>query len=82
MCPANISCDGGLCDVRSEGSTDERRCIEVNGRACSECIVLSGAELDKLCQSGQHTWLYDITCRLTERPCLGIVQDSLLQAES
>jgi superfamily II DNA or RNA helicase len=73
--PYDVSRDGEHYDIRSEAPNDERRYIEVKGRARSGAIVLTGPELDKLRQLGERAWLYIVTFCKDERPRLKIIQD-------
>jgi len=75
--PTDVSRDGEHYDVRSEGSSGEKRFIEVKGRAQSGAIVLTGPEVDKLRQLSERAWLYVITFCKGERPRLRIIQDPI-----
>jgi len=55
----------------------EKRFIEVKGRAESGPIVLTGAEVDKLCQLGLRAWLYIVTFCKSDQPRLRIIQDPI-----
>ena len=75
--PVDVSQEGEHYDIRSVGPNDEKRYIEVKGRAKSGAIILTGPEADKLRQLGDRAWLYVVTSCKGERPKLHIIQDPL-----
>ncbi len=80
--PTVVSRDGERYDVRSEGPGGEKRIIEVQSRAQSGAIVLTGPERDTLHQLGDRAWLYVNTCSRDERPHVNIIQNPILKLEN
>lgn len=75
--PIDVSQEGEHYDIRSVGPNDEKRYIEVKGRAQSGAIMLTGPEVDKLRQLENRAWLYIVTFCKGERPSLRIIQNPL-----
>lgn len=75
--PKDVSQDGEHYDVRSEGPNGEKRFIEVKGRAQTGPIIVTSAELDRLCQLHDRAWLYVVTFCRNEKPRLRIIQNPI-----
>ena len=76
----DVSKDNVGYDLRSIDSQDQKRYIEVKGRASTDGVMLSENEWNRLAQLGQKAWLYIVSeCKTT--PQLNIINDPARQMQ-